>query len=130
VNRFLSGVGSFLIFYAISLAHPAIVDAISGVRYAVIFLGALLLTKFRPAWLQEKFRGWQLVSKAMATGLVVAGLVLVGLSKGRTATAATPTGCVLARRFSRGCTTDTCREFPPTLAYRAELKGALRRPAA
>src|SRR5215472_19193395 len=48
----------------------------------------------------------------------------------RMATAATPTGCVLARRFSRGCTTDTCREFPPTLAYRAELKGALRRPAA
>lgn len=82
VNRFLSGVGSFLIFYAISLAHPAIVDAISGVRYAVIFLGALLLTKLRPAWLQEKFHGWQLVSKAMATCLVVAGLVLVGLSKG------------------------------------------------
>jgi drug/metabolite transporter (DMT)-like permease len=82
VNRFLSGVGSFLIFYAISLTHPAIVDAISGVRYAVIFLGALLLTKFRPAWLEEKFRGWQLVTKALATCLVVAGLILAGMSKG------------------------------------------------
>jgi drug/metabolite transporter (DMT)-like permease len=80
VNRFVSGVGSFLIFYAISLAHPAIVDAISGVRYAVIFLGALLLTRLRPAWLKEKFHGWQLVSKAVATCLVVAGLVMVGRS--------------------------------------------------
>jgi len=99
VNRFLSGVGSFLIFYAISLAHPAIVDAISGVRYAVIFLGALLLTKLRPAWLQEKFQGWQLVSKAIATCLVVAGLVLVGISKGNAGGSGSPTGAVVRLAF-------------------------------
>ena len=82
VNRFIAGVGSFLIFYAISLGQPAIVDAISGVRYVIIFLGALLLTKFRPTWLKEHFQGWQFVAKALATCLVVAGLVLVGLSGG------------------------------------------------
>lgn len=80
VNRFLSGVGSFLIFYAVSLAHPALVDAISGVRYVIIFIGALLLTRLRPDVLRETFRGWEFVTKAMATCLVVAGLVLVGLS--------------------------------------------------
>jgi drug/metabolite transporter (DMT)-like permease len=79
VNRFVSGVGSFLVFYAISLAHPAVVDAISGERYAVIFLGALLLTELKPDWLREGFRGWQLLTKTVATGLVVAGLVVVGL---------------------------------------------------
>src|SRR5579859_1692064 len=83
VNRFISGVGSFLNFYAISLTHPAIVDSISGVRYVVIFLGALLLTKFRPAILQESFGGWQLFTKTTATALVVAGLVLVGMSGGK-----------------------------------------------
>src|SRR5581483_3633089 len=82
VNRFLSGVGSFLIFYAISLTHPAIVDAISGVRYAIIFVGAILLTKLRPNLLQEGFKGWQLATKTIATALVVAGLVLVGLHSG------------------------------------------------
>ncbi len=82
VNRFIAGVGSFLIFYAISLGQPAIVDAISGVRYVIIFLGALVLTKFRPSWLKEHFHGWQFVSKAVATCLVVAGLVLVGLNSG------------------------------------------------
>lgn len=82
VNRFLSGVGSFLIFYAISLGQPAIVDAISGVRYVIIFIGALLLTKLRPGWLKEHFQGWEFAAKAGATALVVAGLVLVGISNG------------------------------------------------
>ncbi|MGE5206622.1 MAG: hypothetical protein ACM3PW_13480 [Chlamydiota bacterium] len=79
VNRFLSGVGSFLIFYAIDLAHPAVVDAISGVRYAVIFVGAYGLTQLRPHWLQENFQGWMLAGKSLATLLIVAGLVLLGL---------------------------------------------------
>ncbi len=80
INRFMAGVGSFLIFYAISLTHPSIVDAISGVRYVVIFVGALLLTNFHPDWLKEKFSGPQLMAKAIATCLVVSGLVLVGLA--------------------------------------------------
>ncbi|HET7213579.1 MAG TPA: EamA family transporter, partial [Terriglobia bacterium] len=82
VNRVLSGAGSLLIYYAVSLAHPAIVDAISGVRYGVIFIGALLLTKFRPKWLKEHFSGWQLVTKTAGVCLVCAGLVLVGLRRG------------------------------------------------
>src|SRR5579871_270137 len=83
VNRFLSGVGSFLIFYSISLAHPALVDSISGVRYIIIFLGAWLLTRFRPNVLRENFGKRQFITKAVATGLVVAGLVLVGRSSGQ-----------------------------------------------
>jgi uncharacterized membrane protein len=82
VNRFLSGVGSFLIFYAISLAHPAIVDSISGVRYAVIFVGVYLLTKFRPEILKEGFSPRELATKSIATCMVVAGLVLVGMNGG------------------------------------------------
>jgi drug/metabolite transporter (DMT)-like permease len=75
VNRFIDGVGSFLTFYAISLTHPAIVDAISGVRFAIIFVGALLLTKFRPQWLQEDFSGRTLVIKTLATATIVAGMI-------------------------------------------------------
>jgi drug/metabolite transporter (DMT)-like permease len=79
VNRFLSGVGSFLIFVAISRASPAVVDAISGIRYAFIFAGAWLITRYRPRWLQEEFHGWTLVAKTAGTILVIAGLVIVGL---------------------------------------------------
>lgn len=90
VNRFLSGVGSFLIFYAISLTHPAIVDAVSGLRYVIIFLGALLLTEFRPSVLKEDFHGWQLVTKSVGTCLVVAGLVLVALGSHQHGMAGSP----------------------------------------
>jgi drug/metabolite transporter (DMT)-like permease len=82
VNRFVSGVGSFLIFYAISLTNPAIVDAIAGVRFAVIFIGAYLLTKLKSEWLTEDFRGLELYGKIAATLLVIAGLVLTAMSGG------------------------------------------------
>ncbi len=82
VNRVLSGVGSFLVFYAISLANPALVDAITGVRYVIIFLGAFLLTRVRPRWLQENFQGFVLAGKTLATLLVVAGLVILGMVGG------------------------------------------------
>ncbi|MFN7994276.1 MAG: EamA family transporter [Bryobacteraceae bacterium] len=79
VNRFISGVGSFLIFLAISRSNPAIVSAIEGERYAIIFIGAFLLTKIKPGWLSEDFRRGALICKTVATALVVAGLVLIGL---------------------------------------------------
>ena len=95
VNRFISGVGSFLIFYAISLTHPALVDSISGVRYVIIFVGALLLTRLKPAWLKEDFRPFGLTMKALATCLVVAGLVLVGMSSGNQGGGGSPTATQL-----------------------------------
>lgn len=79
VNRFVSGVGSFLIFYAISLTNPAVVDAISGERYAIIFIGAYLLTRFKPDWLREDFSRRTVIGKSAATALIVAGLVLLGM---------------------------------------------------
>lgn len=84
VNRFISGLGSFLVVYAISLTHPALVSAVSGVRYAVIFVGALLLTKLRPDWLSESFRGPQLLTKTFATCLVIAGVALAGITGSKT----------------------------------------------
>lgn len=79
VNRFISGVGSFLVFYAISLTSPALVSAITGLRYVIIFVGAYGLTQIRPNWLRENFSGAVLLGKGIATALVVTGLVLLGL---------------------------------------------------
>lgn len=78
-NRFVSGVGAFLVAFAISRAHPALVSAISGVRYATIFVGVFLLTKFKPEWLKEAFTGWTLTAKSIATALIIAGLAITGL---------------------------------------------------
>lgn len=81
-NRFLAGVGSFLAVYALSLAAPSLVQAISGIRYVVIFVGAYLITKLKPSWFREDFHGWVLVTKTIGTCLVIAGLVIAGLHGG------------------------------------------------
>lgn len=78
-NRFVNGLGSFLVFLAISRANPAVVSAISGVRYVVIFVTAYLLTVYKPAWLREDFHRPVLIGKSVATALIVAGLVVVGM---------------------------------------------------
>jgi uncharacterized membrane protein len=78
VNRVVAGVGSLLVFFAISKANPAIVDAISGLRYATIFALSLLLTKVRPGWLKEEFTGRALLIKCVGTAAVVAGVVVAG----------------------------------------------------
>lgn len=83
VNRFMAGVGSFLVVFAVSRTSPALVTAISGVRYAVIFVGAYLITRIKPEWFREDFRKWVLVAKATATCLVVAGLIFVGIEGGK-----------------------------------------------
>lgn len=82
LNRFVAGVGSFLVVFAVSRTSPSMVEAISGVRYVVIFLGAFAITTWRPRWFREDFSGRSLLIKALGTGLVVAGLVLVGLNGG------------------------------------------------
>jgi drug/metabolite transporter (DMT)-like permease len=82
MNRFVAGVGSFLIIFAISRANPALVEAISGVRYIIIFLGAYAITQVKPSWFREDFRKPVLIAKVTATCLVVIGLVLVALSGG------------------------------------------------
>ncbi|MGH9717760.1 MAG: hypothetical protein ACRD4R_13675 [Candidatus Acidiferrales bacterium] len=94
VNRFLAGFGAFLVVYAISLTQPAMVNAIAGVRFVVIFIGAYLLTKLRPMWLKEDFRGWQLATKSFATALVVAGLAIAGLSGGTQGGGGGPTAVI------------------------------------
>ncbi len=81
-NRFLAGVGSFLVVFAVSRANPSLVQAISGVRYVTIFIGAYLITRLKPSWFREDFRGRTLVIKVSATCLVIIGLVLVGLHGG------------------------------------------------
>jgi drug/metabolite transporter (DMT)-like permease len=82
VNRLVNGFGSFLVFFAISRENPAIVDAISGLRYAVIFLLSFWFTRWKPEWLHEEFSGWAFTAKTIATSAVVAGLVVVGLASG------------------------------------------------
>ena len=85
VNRLLAGVGSFLAVYGVSRANPAVVEAISGIRYVIVFAGAYAITRIKPDWFREDFRAKVFTTKVAATALVIAGLVIVGLHGGESA---------------------------------------------
>ncbi|MFA6594170.1 MAG: EamA family transporter [Candidatus Buchananbacteria bacterium] len=65
--------------WAIAISHNAttIINAMQGLQYVFLFVAVLILTKFFPKILKENMRPAVLVQKALATGLIILGLVLV-----------------------------------------------------
>ncbi|PYX50576.1 MAG: hypothetical protein DMG76_34310 [Acidobacteria bacterium] len=112
VNRFMAGVGSFLIFLAISETSPALVEAITGLRYVIIFLGAYGITKLHSDWLREDFSGPVLLGKTAATALVVAGLVVLGLNS-EEESKVTQTPVIQVRNPGVATATATLLRLPP-----------------
>ena len=72
-NRAWAVVGTVLLSFAISIGHPALVEAAQGFKYIVIFLGGWLLLK-------EEFFGKVLFWKIVATVLILCGLGWLGLA--------------------------------------------------
>ncbi|MBU3925814.1 EamA family transporter [Patescibacteria group bacterium] len=71
-NRTFAGLGSVLVYFAISLAHPALVDATQSFKYIIIFFFAWLLLK-------ERFKGKILFGKIIATLFIVLGILWLAL---------------------------------------------------
>jgi drug/metabolite transporter (DMT)-like permease len=71
-NRAYAGLGSILVYFAISLTHPALVDATQSLKYIVIFLCAWISLK-------ERFKGKILAGKIIATFFISLGILWLGL---------------------------------------------------
>lgn len=70
-NRALAALGSLLLFFAISLSHPALVDATQSIRYGIIFLAGWII-------LGERFRGRALLGKLLALLVIISGFLWLG----------------------------------------------------
>jgi uncharacterized membrane protein len=73
VNRVYAGAGSVLVYFAVWLAHPAMVDATQSLKYIVIFFFAWILLK-------ERFSGKILAGKIIATCFIILGILWLGLA--------------------------------------------------
>ncbi len=62
---------------AISTNATAIINAMQGLQYAILFVAVLVLTKFFPKILKENMSAAVLLQKAIATSLIILGLVLI-----------------------------------------------------
>ncbi|TSC70727.1 MAG: Uncharacterized protein G01um101470_797 [Parcubacteria group bacterium Gr01-1014_70] len=74
VNRAYAGAGSLLIYYAIALGVPPLIDAMQAVRFLFMFLGGWLL-------LRETFRGRVLVLKLSAFVIISLGILILGVGE-------------------------------------------------
>lgn len=77
-NRSAAGIASVALSYGIKLSHPALIEATSGVKYAIVFLIAFVLAKKWPQILKENFSTKVLILKVTATILIM--LSVLGLS--------------------------------------------------
>lgn len=72
-NRLYAGAGSVLVYFAVWLAHPAMVDATQSLKYIVIFFCAWFL-------LEERSSGKILAGKIIATCFIIFGILWMGLA--------------------------------------------------
>jgi drug/metabolite transporter (DMT)-like permease len=71
------GLGFIILNYAISKGNPALVNALQGFEYVMLFIFALLLSKKYPMLWHEHGEGHVLVRKFLAILLIVGGLVFL-----------------------------------------------------
>lgn len=73
-----SGAASqILIFFAISLANPALVNSLQGTQYVFLFVAALLLSKKFPTVFAEKYPKAVIIFKILGILLIGLGLYLL-----------------------------------------------------
>lgn len=72
-----AGVSQLMIFFAISLANPALVNSLQGTQYIFLFILAGVLAKKYPAVFGEKYTLLILISKVIGISLIGLGLYLL-----------------------------------------------------
>jgi len=80
VKNAAGGLGSILQHLAISIARfgeVALVSALQGVQFALVFFIALFLTKRFPKIIKEEIHGAAILTKILGTTLIIAGIVLL-----------------------------------------------------
>lgn len=82
VKNAAGGLGALLLHLAIATARVgevAVVNALAGAQFALVFLGAVFLTKRAPGIIREKISREAMAVKLAGTSLVVLGIILLAL---------------------------------------------------
>ena len=76
LNQLLGGLGSLLQHYAIFFGPVAIINALQGVQYVFLILGAWFLTIFFPKIIKENIQAGVIAQKLVAIVIIAIGLYL------------------------------------------------------
>lgn len=72
-----SGGANLMIFFAVSLANPALVNSLFGVQYLVILIAALILGKNHPQLLDENLSKGVIIQKTAGAAILSFGVYLL-----------------------------------------------------
>lgn len=72
-----AGISQLLIFFAISLANPALVNSLQGTQYVFLFILSLILAKKFPQIFKEKYILSKITTKIVGISLIAWGLYLL-----------------------------------------------------
>lgn len=76
-NKLLGILGVVLVQYAISLGSVSLVNALSGVQYALLIILVALISKFYPQILKETYTRKEIWQEVSAVAIIGLGLVLL-----------------------------------------------------
>ncbi|MBI2018900.1 hypothetical protein HYS96_04325 [Candidatus Daviesbacteria bacterium] len=82
IGQVSAGISQLLIFFAISLANPALVNSLQGIQYVFLFIAALLLSKKFPFIFKETYSKKVLLFKIFGILLIGLGLYTLAFSSG------------------------------------------------
>ncbi|MEX2015386.1 MAG: hypothetical protein WD873_02035, partial [Candidatus Hydrogenedentales bacterium] len=77
LGQAFGGAGFLLINYALSLGSATLVNALSGVQYAFLFLATIALSRLAPKIVQEPFSKHEIVMKGLGILGVMVGLATI-----------------------------------------------------
>lgn len=76
-NKALAGFAFLMLNYAIAIGNVTLVNALEGVKYLFLLLLVFVISKFRPAILQEETTPLILLQKSIAITLIFLGILLL-----------------------------------------------------
>lgn len=76
-----AGVSELLLIFSISLANPAVINSLAGIKYVFLFSLGFVLAKKYPAIFKEKMSHKGILSKALGVLLLILGLYMLVLSQ-------------------------------------------------
>ena len=77
VNSIFSALALFALVRAISIGPVSLVIALVSIKPLFVFIGAMLLSYFRPKFIQEKYDNKTMLKRISATALIVLGAILI-----------------------------------------------------
>jgi drug/metabolite transporter (DMT)-like permease len=77
INRTLAVSGVLLVQWAIALGSVTLVNALAGLQYAVIVIGMMVLSKFKPNFIKEEYSRGEIFQELSAVIIIGVGLALL-----------------------------------------------------